>query len=96
MYLFRKSYWVVFSFLCFCPVVSADFHSALHLSHEENPMALARADDIFHKCKNKAKRIVDERVCESEKAAIRVCMKSEMKEKDVKAAQSTCERLFLM
>jgi hypothetical protein len=74
----------------------AEFHLPFHLNHEGNPIALARADDIFQKCVNKAKRIVDQRVCESEHAAIKVCMKSEMKEKDAKAAQAMCEHLFIL
>lgn len=84
------------SLLLFSPTSFAEFRLPFHLSHEGNPVALARADDILHKCINKAKRIADQRVCESEHAAIKVCMKSEMKEKDAKSAQAMCEHLFIL
>jgi hypothetical protein len=74
----------------------AEFKGHYHLNHEVNPAARERADSIYRKCIHKAKRIADERVCDSERSAIHVCMRAEMKEHNGKASQSTCERLFIM
>jgi hypothetical protein len=53
------------------------------------------AEELFKKCMGHAKQIRDEQVCIARKPAIEQCMEKESKAKDVKAAKTKCELMYL-
>ena len=62
----------------------------------DDPGIITRTEYAFKKCMHKAKRIRDERVCDSIKPALRVCLRTELSFSTGKKAQATCEHLFIM
>jgi hypothetical protein len=62
----------------------------------DDPGAITRTEYAFRKCMKKATHIRDERVCDSIKPALRVCMRTELSFSSGKKAQATCEHLFVM
>jgi len=62
----------------------------------DDPGAITRTEYAFRKCMKKANHIRDERVCDSIKPALRVCLRTELSFSTGKKAQATCEHLFIM
>jgi hypothetical protein len=55
-----------------------------------------RTQLIIKKCVEKAKEIREERVCESKKEVIKICLHDELKTKDIDKAQKSCEHLYIL
>jgi hypothetical protein len=55
-----------------------------------------KAQLIVKKCVEKAKEIREERICESKKEAIKMCLHDEVKTKDIDKAQKSCEHLYIL
>ena len=62
----------------------------------DDPGAITRTEYAYKKCMKKATHIRDERVCDSIKPALRVCMRTGLTFSSGKKAQATCEHLFIM
>jgi hypothetical protein len=61
-----------------------------------NALIEHKAQLIVRKCVEKAREIREERICESKKEAIKLCLNDELKTKDVDKAQKNCERSFIL
>jgi hypothetical protein len=55
-----------------------------------------RASQIVKKCVSKAQEIRQERICESKKKALELCLQDELKTKDMDKSQARCEHLFIL
>ena len=62
----------------------------------DDPGAITRTEYAYRKCMKKAYHIRDERVCDSIKPALRVCMRTELTFSSGRKAQATCEHLFIL
>jgi hypothetical protein len=60
------------------------------------PAVEQRASQIVKKCVSKAQEIRQERVCESKKKALELCLQEELKTKDMDKSQARCEHLFIL
>jgi hypothetical protein len=80
------------SMLCICMHAFASDHPAT----PDKPLDPKKvAEELFKKCMSHAKQMRDEQVCIARKPAIEQCMDKESKAKDVKAAKTKCELMYL-
>jgi hypothetical protein len=83
-------------FLAFCCLFSG-----LAIGASRDPNAVPhdveqRASQIVKKCVSKAQEIRQERICESKKKALELCLQDELKTKDMDKSQARCEHLFIL
>ena len=72
---------------------------AIGASNDPNavpPAVEQRASQIVKKCVSKAQEIRQERICESKKKALELCLQDELKTKDMDKSQARCEHLFIL